>query len=98
MTKRALGKQGHIYIPVFSVAQQLRVAAQWNDKQRQIETSYGMAPGIIKNDSVYADSRYMKILFHMQGNLTSRKQYVLQAIKTPSDTHSMPATTPASRE
>lgn len=98
LTKRALGKQGHIYIPVFSVAQQLRVAAQWNDKQRQIETSYGTAPGIIKNDSVYADSRYMKVLFHMQGNLTSRKQYVLQVIKTPSDTHSMPATTPASRE
>lgn len=81
LAKRALGKNGQIYLPSVAVATALKLDLQWNSQQGILTSPYGIAPGYVKSDVVYMNAGDAYSLFHLKGELTPDYVYNMYSIK-----------------
>lgn len=80
LTKRALGKGGSVWLPVFTLASAMHTQTSWNGDTQMVTTAYGTAPGVVHSDVVYIDSEDAYILYRLQGRLTGNLVYTLQSV------------------
>ena len=81
LAKRALGKNGQIYLPSVAVATALNLDLQWNSQQGILTSPYGIAPGYVKSDVVYMNAVDAYSLFHLKGELTPDYVYNMYSVK-----------------
>ncbi|MGN0947880.1 L,D-transpeptidase [uncultured Megasphaera sp.] len=81
LSKRALGKNGQIYLPAVAVATALKLDLQWNSQQAILTSPYGIAPGYVKSDVVYMNAVDAYPLFHLKGELTPDYVYNMYSVK-----------------
>lgn len=81
LAKRALGKNGQIYLPSVAVATALKLDLQWNSQQGILTSPYGIAPGYVKSDVVYMNAVDAYSLFHLRGELTPDYVYNMYSVK-----------------
>lgn len=81
LPKRALGKDGQIYLPAVAVSTALKLDLRWNPQQASLTSPYGTAPGYVKSDVVYANAANAYTLFHLQGELTPDYVYNMYSVK-----------------
>lgn len=81
LAKRALGKNGQIYLPSVAVATALKLDLQWNSQQGILTSPYGIAPGYVKSDVVYMNAVDAYSLFHLKGELTPDYVYNMYSVK-----------------
>ena len=83
IAKRALKKDGVIYLPAVAVATALQMDLHWNSKQHTLTSPYGKAFGINKSDVIYVDATDAQALFHSTGTLTPNLQYIMISLAEP---------------
>lgn len=80
LSKRALKKDGVIYLPAVAVATALKMDLQWNSKQRTLTSPYGSVFGVNKSDVIYVDADDAQSLFHITGTLTPELTYIVTSL------------------
>ncbi len=99
LSRRALKKDGVIYLPAVAVATALRLDLHWNSRQERLTSPYATVLGIVKSDVVYISAADAGQLFHLQGRLTPELTYVMTPLpQTTSDTPASPSVTISSTE
>lgn len=81
LPKRALGKDGQIYLPSVAVSTALKLDLRWDPQQAVLTSPYGMAPGYVKSDVVYMNAANAYTLFHLKGELTPDYVYNMYSVK-----------------
>ena len=79
LKKRALGKNGHVYVPAIAVASALGQDLTWDGVK--LTGPYGSALGINKSDVIYADGADAFMLFHCKGTLRPDYTFRLDSIQ-----------------
>lgn len=75
---RALGKDGHIYLPVMPLARAAGVKAEWSSNWGEIRTPYGSAKTVLKNRSLLIDAADAPSLLHLTGSLDKDYNYQMK--------------------
>lgn len=75
---RALGKDGHIYLPVMPLARAAGVKAEWSSNWGEIRTPYGSAKAVLKNRSLLIDAADAPALLHLTGSLDKDYNYQMK--------------------
>lgn len=75
---RALGKDGHIYLPVMPLARAAGVKAEWSSNWGEIRTPYGSAKAVLKNRSLLIDAADAPSLLHLTGSLDKDYNYQMK--------------------
>lgn len=75
---RALGKDGHIYLPVMPLARAAGVKAEWSSNWGEIRTPYGSAKAVLKNRSLLIDAADAPALLHLTGSLDKNYNYQMK--------------------
>lgn len=81
LSKRALKKNGTIYLPAVAVATALKMDLHWSGKQQLLTSPYGKASGVAKSDVIYVNATDAGNLFHANGKLTAELTYVMTSLK-----------------
>lgn len=80
LKKRALGKDGRIWLPAFALSSALKLDSRWDSQQKVFVTARGQAAGIIKSDVVYVDSAMGRSLYGLEGHLTKDYVYTMTTV------------------
>lgn len=80
LPKRALGKDGRVWLPAFALSSAVKVPSQWNREEQVFVTAYGKAKGIVKSDVVYVDSTMSRNLYKLDGQLTKDYVYTMTTL------------------
>lgn len=80
LKKRALGKDGRIWLPAFALSSALKLDSHWDSQQKVFVTARGQAAGIIKSDVVYVDSAMGRSLYGLEGHLTKDYVYTMTTV------------------
>lgn len=75
---RALGKDGHIYLPVMPLARAAGVKAEWSSNWGEIRTPYSSAKAVLKNRSLLIDAADAPALLHLTGSLDKDYNYQMK--------------------
>lgn len=63
LKKKALGKDGSIWIPAVETSVAAKVGAYWDGETNTLMTRLGKVPGIVKSDVVYINEKTWKVYF-----------------------------------
>lgn len=75
---RALGKDGHIYLPIMPLSRAAGVKAEWSSNWGEIRTPYGSAKAVLKNRSLLIDAADAPSLLHLTGSLDKDYNYQMK--------------------
>ncbi len=75
LSKRALGKDGNIWLPAVAVSVAAKTGAYWDGESNVLMSRYGKVPGIVKSDVVYINEKDMDKVFPLEGRLTDKLVY-----------------------
>lgn len=76
---RALKKDGVTYLPAVAVATALRLDLHWDSSRSLLNSPYGSAPGVVKNNVVYMNAAFADRLFHLSGVLSDDLIYEMHS-------------------
>lgn len=79
---RALGKNGHIYLPAQTIANTLELDMIWSNENKTITTPYASVPASAHSNVLYIDDQDLDKAFHLIGNLTSNYVYTANRAST----------------
>lgn len=82
LKKKALGKDGIIWIPAVETSVAAKVGAYWDGETNTLMTRLGKVPGIVKSDVVYINEKDLESVFHIKGHLTEDLVYEAEALPT----------------
>ena len=82
LKKKALGKDGSIWIPAVETSVAAKVGAYWDGETNTLMTRLGKVPGIVKSDVVYINEKDLESVFHIKGHLTEDLVYEAEALPT----------------
>ena len=82
LKKKAIGKDGNIWIPAVEASVVTKVGAYWDGETNTLMTRLGKVPGIVKSDVVYIDEKDLESVFHVRGHLTEDLIYEAEALPT----------------
>lgn len=75
---KALGKDGHIYLPIIPLARAAGIKAEWSANWNEIRTPYGSARAVMRNRALLIDAADAPALLHLTGTLDKDYNYDLQ--------------------
>lgn len=81
LKKKAIGKDGNIWIPALETSVVTKIGAYWDGATNTFMTRLGKVPGIVKSDVVYINEKDMETVFHIKGRL--REDLVYEAESLP---------------
>lgn len=81
LKKKALGKDGNIWIPALETSIVTKIGAYWDGSENTFMTRLGKVPGIVKSDVVYIHEKDLETVFHIKGRL--REDLVYEAESLP---------------
>lgn len=79
MPKRALGKDGVIWLPAFALSTATHTEAEWSGASQTLRTNHGSGSGIVRSDVVYLDAATAQNLYGLAGGLGPDLVYRLQS-------------------
>ena len=82
LKKKALGKDGNIWIPAVETSVAAKVGAYWDGETNTLMTRLGKVPGIVKSDVVYINEKDLESVFHIKGHLTEDLVYEAETLPT----------------
>lgn len=82
LKKKALGKDGSIWIPAVETSVAAKVGAYWDGETNTLMTRLGKVPGIVKSDVGYINEKDLESVFHIKGHLTEDLVYEAEALPT----------------
>ena len=82
LKKKAIGKDGNIWIPAVETSVAAKVGAYWDGETNTLMTRLGKVPGIVKSDVVYINEKDLESVFHIKGHLTEDLVYEAEALPT----------------
>lgn len=82
LKKKALGKDGSIWIPAVETSVVTKVGAYWDGETNTLMTRLGKVPGIVKSDVVYINEKDLESVFHIKGCLTEDLVYEAESLPT----------------
>lgn len=82
LKKKAIGKDGNIWIPAVETSVVTKVGAYWDGETNTLMTRLGKVPGIVKSDVVYINEKDLESVFHIKGHLTEDLVYEAEALPT----------------
>ena len=80
--KKAIGKDGSIWIPAVETSVVTKVGAYWDGETSTLMTRLGKVPGIVKSDVVYINEKDLESVFHIKGCLTEDLVYEAESLPT----------------
>lgn len=81
LSRRALGKDGIVYLPAQVIADAVDTALVWNGSRGMLSTSYGEAPGVVCSDILYVADMYAGDIFPLTGALRNDFVYEMKALE-----------------
>ena len=82
LKKKAIGKDGNIWIPAVETSVVTKVGAYWDGETNTLMTRLGKVPGIVKSDVVYINEKDLESVFHIKGCLTEDLVYEAESLPT----------------
>ena len=82
LKKKAIGKDGSIWIPAVETSVAAKVGAYWDGETNTLMTRLGKVPGIVKSDVVYINEKDLESVFHIKGRLTEDLVYEAESLPT----------------
>lgn len=82
LKKKAIGKDGNIWIPAVETSVVTKVGAYWDGETNTLMTRLGKVPGIVKSDVVYINEKDLESVFHIKGCLTEDLVYEAEFLPT----------------
>lgn len=82
LKKKAIGKDGNIWIPAVETSVVTKVGAYWDGETNTLMTRLGKVPGIVKSDVVYINEKDLESVFHIKGRLTEDLVYEAESFPT----------------
>ena len=79
LPKRALGKDGVIWLPAFALSTATHTEAEWSGASQTLRTNHGSGSGIVRSDVVYLDAATAQNLYGLAGGLGPDRVYRLQS-------------------
>lgn len=79
LPKRALGKDGKVWMPAFALATATHTETEWSGANQVLTTANGTSGGIVRSDVVYINDANAKRLYGLKGSLG--KDYVYRLTK-----------------
>ena len=82
LKKKAIGKDGNIWIPAVETSVVTKVGTYWDGETNTLMTRLGKVPGIVKSDVVYINEKDLESVFHIKGCLTEDLVYEAESLPT----------------
>ncbi len=82
LEKKALGKDGQIWLPAVALSVAVKTGAYWDEASHTLMSLQGKVKGIVKSDVVYINAEEAAQVFPVRGKLTKDLTYEIEKVTT----------------